>query len=73
MASIISNRSVGSVLVKRGLVPNNCYNAEILIAVNGAMSIRYEVYVTGDDLLKLSDAFAEIAVGKTSPTGEEAL
>lgn len=71
MANIISGHSVGRVLVKRGLVPDNCYNAEIFMRADGVMTIRYEVHVTAEHMLKLSEAFAEIAAAKATSSGGE--
>lgn len=50
-------RSLHAPLQAAGLVPPNCRLMEISIGVTGAMTIRYEVFVTADELVKLGSVF----------------
>jgi hypothetical protein len=53
----VAIQSLHAPLQAAGLVPPNCRLMEISIGVTGAMTIRYEVYVTADELVKLGSVF----------------
>lgn len=42
-------------------VPDNCREARLIVGVNAAMIIQYEVLVTNDDLTKLGMALQRMA------------
>ena len=54
-------------LEAEGLLPKNCRNVEIVVPTDGEMVIRYECLIAGDDLPKLSRAFAAMQYKKTWP------
>jgi hypothetical protein len=47
-------------LMEAGLVPPNCKLWEISVGVSGALSIRYEVYLTADQLVQLGAIFQAV-------------
>ena len=53
--------SVGSplaqALIEQGLVPKECGDIVLEMPVDGLVKLKYEVWVTNVDLLKLSRAF----------------
>ena len=53
----VVSQSLHAPLEAAGLVPPNCRLMEISIGVNGALTIRYEVFVTADELVKLGSVF----------------
>jgi len=60
MAMRIS-RPIFERLQKRGLIPPNCANLELLIPPNAAMTLRYEVFLTEKECDALGEAFTEMA------------
>lgn len=48
-------------LTERGLIPPHCGRVELLIPPDGAMVLRYEVFVTDAHLDILGSAFIEMA------------
>jgi hypothetical protein len=61
MGSYLSNRALTDLLVKRGLVPDNCRQADILIDPTGPLVIRYEVFVTAEHLAAVAEVLREVA------------
>lgn len=59
--TVVSNQGIGDELMKRGLVPDNCVNVKIIIGLGGAMVIRYEVFVTPENLAAIGDAMKALA------------
>jgi hypothetical protein len=58
MAEIIS-RSLEQALVKHGLVPPECRLLEVVMAPMSAVIVRYEVFLTVDQMRLFALAFAE--------------
>lgn len=46
-------------LVKEGLVPDESINIQIEFPTDGAVTITYQVFMTGDRLARFQRAFAE--------------
>jgi hypothetical protein len=59
MAHFIPNRRITEHLLEQGLVPANCRTADLHFEPDGAVVLRYEVFVTDDDLAKLQRAIAK--------------
>jgi len=62
----ILNRQISAALVERGLLPVNCRLLELSIGVEGATVIRYERFVTGEELGILADALVDVATQRSS-------
>jgi hypothetical protein len=45
------------ILEKRGLLPSHCHRVELHIPPRDAMVLRYEVFLTNEDLRVLAEAF----------------
>jgi hypothetical protein len=58
--SVYSGRGIGKYLVDEGLIPPNTRNVELHIPTDGAVFIRYEVFVTEDETQKLQRALARL-------------
>lgn len=52
-------------------MPRNCSKVEILIPPNGAMVLRYEVYVTDEHLDALGSAFIQMAADTREANGSK--
>jgi hypothetical protein len=61
MGQVLSNRQISALLVKRGLVPDNCRSAEVLIDPTGPLIIRYEVFVDAEHLAAVAEVLREVA------------
>jgi hypothetical protein len=61
LSPIISAQFLGAELHKRGLVPENCRQVEVVIGLDGAVIVRYEVLVRADDIPNVIDALKAIA------------
>ena len=48
-------------LLELGLVPANCVNVELIIPANGLMTLRYDVYVTTEQIEQMSIVFQGLA------------
>jgi hypothetical protein len=48
-------------LEARGMIPPNCHHVELHIPPNGAMTLRYEVFVTSERMKDLGQAFLMMA------------
>jgi hypothetical protein len=59
MKRFISNRRLGDILAKKGLLPPDCRLLEASVEIDGAFTIRYERYVTADQLSAFADALKE--------------
>lgn len=59
MMKIDFPRDLEDALIRQGLVPNNCRLVDVVMTPNAVPVLRYEVYVTHDDLGKLAKAFEE--------------
>jgi len=57
----ISNHSLARELIARGLVPDHCRLIDVRIGVQGAVVLRFETYLTADQLQLFADAFAATA------------
>lgn len=64
-------RSLAKRLTEQGLLPPNCGKVELLIPPDGALTLRYEVYVTDEDLAKLGTAFTDMAADFQKENGGE--
>jgi hypothetical protein len=62
MKEAIVPHRLNQLLIEQGLVPPNCRLLTVEFAVMEAAIIRYEVFLTGDDLLKFAAAFTEAVV-----------
>ena len=54
-------------LEARGLLPKHCRFVEIHIPPNGAMVIRYDIFLTDESAAILAEAFAQIAAEQQVP------
>lgn len=59
--AFLTNRALGSELQKRGLLPDNCREARLVVSVDGALVIQYEVYVTDEMLAAMGATFLDVA------------
>jgi len=46
------------ILEDRGLLPRNCHEVTITIPPRDAMTLRYEVFLSNEDLRVLAEAFS---------------
>jgi hypothetical protein len=53
-------RSVGKALMDEGLCPANARLVELVVPADGAVVLRYELYVGAEDLAKLARAIARL-------------
>lgn len=58
---IVLNRLLADELHKRGLIPKDCASVEILTRPDGALKIRYEVFVRASGLAKVAEAMKACA------------
>lgn len=63
MKSLINVQKFHAPLEAAGLVPKNCRVLDITIGVSGALSVRYEVFLTAEQLVRLGTIFQ--AVGES--------
>ena len=54
--AVIHGNKLGKALQDEGLIPPNCRLLEIVIPDDGAAVLRFECFVTRDDLPKISRA-----------------
>jgi hypothetical protein len=57
MNSLINVQKFHAPLQAAGLVPENCRVLDISIGVSGALSVRYEVFLTAEQLVTLGSIF----------------
>lgn len=48
-------------LTEQGLIPKRCFNLELLVPASGAMTLRYEIYLTDEHCAALGQAFLDMA------------
>lgn len=53
--------STQKLLLEQGLVPDGCRSVELVLAADSAMILRYEVFVTTEQLEKLAVVFQALA------------
>ena len=53
--------SIQKLLIEQGLVPPHCRSIELLMPADGAIVLRYEVYVTTDHFSKFAVVFEGMA------------
>jgi len=63
----ISNRTLARELLVRGLVPEECRLLDVVIGASGAVVLRFETYLTADQMLLFADAFASTAKAVMEP------
>jgi len=63
----ISNRTLARELIARGLVPDECRLLDVVIAVSGAVVLRFETFLTAEQMLLFADAFAATANAVMQP------
>lgn len=64
MASIIGTRRIEKELCERGLVPEHCRLIEISMTPASALVIRYEIFVTNEQVGLVADALKAAAEGQ---------
>jgi hypothetical protein len=57
MRSLINVQKLHAPLIAAGLVPENCRVLDISIAASGVLSLRYEVFLTAEQLVTLGSVF----------------
>lgn len=57
--SFATTRSIAAALERRGLMPSGCRLIEVSIPVNGVVVIRYEKFVSKDEMGLVADALKE--------------
>jgi hypothetical protein len=62
MAYVRSTHRLAKALEAEGLLPPHCRFVDIVLPADGVTTIRYEVFVSREDLGKLATAFAAAAV-----------
>jgi hypothetical protein len=60
MKSLINVQKFHAPLQAAGLVPENCRLLEISIGVHGSLSIRYDVFLTAEQLVTLGSIFQNV-------------
>lgn len=58
---LIDGSALSRALIAEGLVPEECGDIEISMPVDGAVVLKYVVFVRNVDMLKLSRAFKRVA------------
>jgi hypothetical protein len=59
---LITSRLLGEALIAEGFpLPKECRNVRLLAPIDGVVVLRYDCFVTGDDLAVLARAFTRIA------------
>lgn len=61
MSRYYHGRQLGEALVKEGLVPGNCADVELLMPVDGAVTLRCNLLIDEADIHKLLRAVASVA------------
>lgn len=51
-------------MMAAGLVPPNCKLWELSVGVSGALSVRYEVFLTAEQLVQLGTIFHDIGTAQ---------
>lgn len=64
MSDIANPRRLEAALIAHGLVPPNARLLEVVIAPMQVTMLRYEVFVSEDDLRRLSAAFLDAWAGR---------
>lgn len=60
MQTLINIQRFHRPLLDAGLVPPNCKLWELSVGVSGALSVRYEVFLTAEQLVQLGRIFQEV-------------
>lgn len=60
MRPLINIQRLHAPLMAAGLVPPNCRLWEISVGVEGALAIRYEVFLTAEQLVDLGVVFQDV-------------
>ena len=47
-------------LMDAGLVPLNCRVLDLSIALNGALTVRYEIFLTAEQVVQLGQVFQDV-------------
>ncbi len=55
------------VFIDLGLVPANCHSVSVIVPGNGALMLRYDVFIDRAHLPKLSAAFAALEAAMNAP------
>jgi hypothetical protein len=58
---IVHPRRLEKALIAHGLIPPYCRLIDVVIHVNEAPKVRYEILLDDESLRKFADAFAEAA------------
>lgn len=69
MRYLINVQKFHAPLQAAGLVPANCRVLDISVGVHGALSVRYEVFLTAEELVSLGSIFQR--VGESIITDEK--
>lgn len=67
----LSVRSFHKPLADAGLVPENCRVMDIVIGVDGAFTVKYEVFFTAEQVDKLGDVFKLVAAPSLQPKTDD--
>lgn len=67
MTNRISVRAFHQPLADAGLVPENCRLFDIAIGVDGGFTVKYEVYFTAEQIVKLGDIFKLVGQNSLAP------
>ena len=69
----VSVRGLHKPLADAGLVPPNCRVMEISIGVEGALVVRYEVFLTAEQIVALGGVLQQVGaevIGKRPEAGD---
>lgn len=61
MPTILHPSKLEAALLKRGLLPPNCRLLEVVMGVMTPVVIRYEVFLTAEDMRRFGEAYLEAA------------
>lgn len=62
---LFRGNELGKYLIEEGVLPPQCRNVELLLPVDGALALRYEVFVTAEDLPKLARCLVRLGESAT--------
>ena len=58
MTALIAHPGIIKYLIAEGLIPEESLNVQINFPTDGGVTVRYEVFMTGDRLARFQRAFA---------------
>lgn len=63
MAVKLYSKEINEELSKRGLLPENCFNVNVTLPLDGVIEVRYNCYASGELLECILETVLEINKG----------